>query len=228
MYDTDKQDILPNGHVTAVDPGDVSPITTFGTDGISISMDGTKELMIMSKRKIDEIQSQIKINKKLTVKEKKHNHQLRQKIRLMEFKHTNWIKDMHYKVIKHLLPYSTILIPEFKTKQMINKKRKLCKAVRRTLQSISHYRFRMRLKDKAAITTGSEIVICNESYTSKTCSRCFYQSLVERKRMLECKKCGLNISRDMNGAKNILIKNYMAYYYKNLEYANLSPVTLKM
>jgi putative transposase len=55
-----------------------------------------------------------------------------------------------------------------------------------------------------------KLMIVNESYTSKTCTKC---GNIDRKlgysKLYNCKKCSLEIDIDINGARNIFIKNYM-------------------
>ena len=57
-------------------------------------------------------------------------------------------------------------------------------------------------------TKGVKLFLVDESFTSKTCTRCGWlnQSLGKSKTFV-CKNCDLNIDRDINGARNILIKN---------------------
>jgi putative transposase len=52
------------------------------------------------------------------------------------------------------------------------------------------------------------VVIVDESYTSKTCTRCgwVHQKLGGNK-VFKCQRCALVINRDYNGARNVLLKN---------------------
>ena len=54
---------------------------------------------------------------------------------------------------------------------------------------------------------GTNIVIVDESYTSKTCTKCgnLHKTLGSNK-TYNCKKCNMVIDRDVNGARNILNK----------------------
>ena len=54
---------------------------------------------------------------------------------------------------------------------------------------------------------GSELIEVTEEYTSKTCTNCGIQSMnYSKDRIKEC-NCGCKMDRDINGARNILIKN---------------------
>lgn len=56
--------------------------------------------------------------------------------------------------------------------------------------------------------TGGELIDCTEEYTSKTCTRCgrINHNLGSNK-VFTCASCKLIIDRDINGARNILLKN---------------------
>jgi transposase len=64
------------------------------------------------------------------------------------------------------------------------------------------------LSNKAG-EAGRIMVKVNPAYTSQTCSRCQYRCSGEEKltlkdRVFLCPRCGLEIDRDLNAAKNIL------------------------
>ena len=67
--------------------------------------------------------------------------------------------------------------------------------------------FKQRLINKAR-QFGKKVVIVNEAYTSKTCSCCgdVHTSLGGNK-IFKCQKCKSIMDRDVNGAKNIFLKN---------------------
>ena len=50
-------------------------------------------------------------------------------------------------------------------------------------------------------------MIVDESYTSKTCGCCGELNEVGLSRVYNCKFCKTIIDRDINGGRNILIKN---------------------
>ena len=56
----------------------------------------------------------------------------------------------------------------------------------------------------------------NEAYTSKTCSKCGYiDNSLGSKDVYNCPKCKLKISRDYNGAVNILLR-YVSMYVSQI------------
>jgi putative transposase len=96
--------------------------------------------------------------------------------------------------------------PHFESQEMV-KKHKLCSNTNRHLMCLSHFTFKERLKTKC-FEYNVHLKLVDESYTSKTCTQCgmLNQSL-SGKKIFECKKCEIKINRDVNGARNIYLKN---------------------
>ncbi len=199
----------------AIDPGEISFVTCYSDDGSTLEMNenGQNRYKLINYYKgIDRIKSVKDIikqenNEERNIRLQKKIKKITKRIRLKEERISNRINDMHYKVISQIKNYKTIYIPEFKTKQMISKKKNLTHAVRRSMQGLSHYRFRMRLITKAA-ETNINVKVCGEEYTSQTCGKCFNRHKVQG-REYKCPTCKIEMSRDMNGARNIMIKNHL-------------------
>lgn len=51
-------------------------------------------------------------------------------------------------------------------------KNKLHKSTKRNLLQLKHYKFRTKLMSKCEIFPNTEIKVCTEEYTSKTCTCC--------------------------------------------------------
>lgn len=66
-----------------------------------------------------------------------------------------------------------------------------------------HHEFRQRLVEE----TSCQVVWVNESYTTKTCSNCGHVNHNFRNmKMFTCDYCGSEMDRDVNAAKNILLR----------------------
>lgn len=121
----------------------------------------------------------------------------------------NLVDDLHRKLTKWLVThYRVVLIPPFATQQMIRKgARCIGKKTVREMLAWSHYRFRMNLIAKTREHPWCRVVVVDEAYTSKTCGRCghIHQNLGANKRF-RCPACGFAVDRDLNGARNILIR----------------------
>lgn len=120
------------------------------------------------------------------------------------------------KQIKHVLHAQTRAIVEDCVKsnvkevvigdlRNIRKGKKWNKKSNQKLHAWSFNQFTKLLKYKLALE-GIQIITVNEKSTSKTCSRCGYESRYNRKKRgwFKCKECGLEENADINGAMNIL------------------------
>jgi len=124
----------------------------------------------------------------------------------MRWKIKNLIQELHAKSAKFLTDsFDIILLPFFPTKDMASKARRKIKAKSvRSILTLAHYKFQQRLLCKAE-ETGKKVVLVNESWTSKTNSWTgeVNHTLGGAKHILVG---GIRINRDINGARNILIK----------------------
>lgn len=131
---------------------------------------------------------------------------LRQRIR-------NLVDETHRKVALDLVTrFDTILIPEFKSKDMCQKrnreddrKRTIRSKTARSMLNWAHYRFRTRLEQKA-LACGKEVATVTEEYTSKTCGACGHVNAKFSSKTFKCAACGVTMDRDANGARNIFLK----------------------
>jgi putative transposase len=113
------------------------------------------------------------------------------------------ISDIHHKSASFLVKnFDTILIPTFETSNMVQKLRS---KTARAMLTWGHYRFKEFLKFKGR-EYSCNVIEVNESYTSKTCSSCGKVQNIGSKKTFRC-KCGLEMDRDLNGAKNIYLRN---------------------
>ena len=87
------------------------------------------------------------------------------------------------------------------------RKRRLNGRVKFVLLRLSHYKFRQHLLAKSE-EYGCRVKIVGEEYTSKCCGNCGKISEVYINRIKKCKECKKEINRDINGARNIYLKNY--------------------
>ena len=123
---------------------------------------------------------------------------------------SNRVDDLHKKLASWLVHnYDVVIIPKFETKGMVNRhKRKIPKRVVRGLLTWSHYRFRETLMSMAR-RTGATIVVADEVFTSKSCGYCPYNKPCGKKyteKHFTCTKCNNNSDRDINAARNILLR----------------------
>ena len=74
----------------------------------------------------------------------------------------------------------------------------------RLMLNESHFKFLEKLKNKCK-EKQNILIIPTEEYTSKTCGVCGKLNK-PHDRDYKCLSCGVEIDRDINGARNILLK----------------------
>jgi putative transposase len=93
------------------------------------------------------------------------------------------------------------------TKSTTSKDGDLPEIVKKQLYTLKHYSFHLLLKYKSEIENIFYKQV-DESYTSKTCGNCNNVKKGKNKsKEYNCKKCGITVDRDINGAYNILKKH---------------------
>ena len=139
-------------------------------------------------------------------KDKKKKSNLKRSIYNTKFKIKNLVDELHWKVIRFLTSkFKVIIFPPFNVSEMIKKsKRKISKKVVRSMYCFRFFEFKERLKMKCD-EYGLTFIESSEAYTSKTNS--FTGKLIEN---LGSKESfvydNILIDRDINGARNILIR----------------------
>lgn len=135
---------------------------------------------------------------------------LRKAIRSLRKRIKNSIKDMHCKTSNFLCEnYNMIFLPTFETQKMVSN---LHSKVARNMLNLSHYSFKMILIRKCQ-ETNTALRIVTEEFTSKTCGRCGeLNNELKNSKEFKCpnKECCIEIDRDVNASRNILIKNLEA------------------
>lgn len=143
------------------------------------------------------------LDKLYSKRKKQHTSRYNRKLMKLRWKIKDLISEIHHKLALYLVKtFDTILLPSFETSDMVTK---LHSKVARAMLGWAHYRFKQFLKYKAE-EYSCEIVEVDESYTSRTCTACGKQQKIGSKSVLKC-SCGLVIDRDINGARNIFLKN---------------------
>ena len=69
-----------------------------------------------------------------------------------------------------------------------------------------HYKFKQYIRTKSE-EYDCKVHDVTEEYTSKTCTYCGHLGDVFVEREKHCNNCKKTIDRDINGARNILLKN---------------------
>lgn len=210
-YGVDSQDPVPqqNLRVCSLDPGVRTFQTVFdATQGCAYEVaPGDMGRIVRLCVFLDKLCSK---RDKTTKAKKRYSY--KRAARRLTLKIQNLVNEVHKQLAKHLsLHYDLILIPKFETSQMVNKAvRKLSSKTVRQMVGWAHYRFRQRLIFKCR-QYGTKIAVVDEAWTSKTCSECGSLHFhLGSKKVFSCPSCKAIMDRDVNGAKNVFLKNYEA------------------
>jgi putative transposase len=147
-------------------------------------------------------------------------YRLQKAAKRIRLKIRNLIDDCHKKLVKWLCEhYRVVLLPEFATSQMLRRgQRRINIKTARAMATWSHYRFKMRLLNKTREYPWCNVIIYNEAYTSRSCSCCrFIHNYLGGSKLFDCPQCHFHINRDVNGARNILIRYLTLSYSCSLE-----------
>lgn len=119
----------------------------------------------------------------------------------------NKVDDMHWQVSNFLVKrYNEITIGKLST-SIVSRTGNMSKINKRLYYALSHFRFRQRLQNKC-LEYSVKYKEQNEAYTTKKCGKCGELNDVGASTRFNC-QCGFSCSRDLNGARNIMIRKDM-------------------
>lgn len=186
----------------ALDPGIRCFQTGYSPDNHCIKI-GSNYNNIINKyhKKIDKLKE---LRSKIANRKTRYN--LKKRYRKTEKKLRDIIFDMHNQTTSYLSHnYEHILLPTFGTSEML-KKNKLCSYIKRLMGTFSFDKFKRKLL-WLCNKNDSNLYIVTEEYTSKTCTNCGkVKDNLGKNTIYNCDECKLKIERDINGARNILLK----------------------
>jgi IS605 OrfB family transposase len=210
-----------------IDPGVRTFMTTFGNNE-SLEYNHNKQLLDKLNKEILFLKQQrtkkIKNIKNIKVNKKRKNHcdeeqnisvdnittkNIYERIRKKAFvkreeKKINIINELHWNTINDLLIKNDVIFyGDIKSHDIVHNGNN--KILNKSFNDLKFYKFKQRLLYKASIE--NKLVFCvNEAYTTQTCSFCGNKYKPECSKIYDCIKCKNIIDRDINAAKNILMK----------------------
>ena len=191
----------PSGRIVALDPGVRDFMTFFSEDCFGW----------LGQQCINRIQRLCQHCDNLYARATQEKRPLRRALRTaanrIKVKIRNLIDELHKKIAHFLVTnFDIILLPTFETTQMTKRgARSLRKKSVRQMLTLSHYRFKMFLKQKALEYGVGVIDVC-EAYTSRTVS--WTGEIVTNlggSKVIKSSE-GHRMDRDLNGARGIFIK----------------------
>jgi putative transposase len=164
-------------------------MTCFG-NGVSTEYFSQTNMMDKINSRIDKLKSSKGVKKRYFNK--------------LENRKSNLVKELHCKVINDILKNNDVIFyGDIKSHDIVkgNKNHTL----NRNFNDLKFYKFKERLLFKA--TEKSKLVIMvPEHYTTKTCSFCGNTYEIKSSKVYDCVCCGMKMDRDLNSAKNMLLK----------------------
>jgi putative transposase len=191
-----------HNNMVFIDPGVRDFLTCFDPSGKVITIGKSDNIRIARllhwKRKLQSKLSKIKINKK-------KKSMTRALLRIGE-KLKCIIEELHKKACKWLCSeYDNIFIPRLNFHDCKN----LNKRSKSVLATYQHCSFLNRLIHKSNEYPGCNVNEVNESFTSKTCTKCGILKMdLGRAKQFNCKNCKISIGRDISASRNILLRYF--------------------
>jgi IS605 OrfB family transposase len=176
----------------SVDPGLVKFATTFGNTGV-YEYKHNRELLKRLNAKIKSLKD---------ARTRKFDYKKRTRKR--HLKKIDYTDQLHWRFINNILSnHDVVFFGDIKSHDIVNKGSN--KTLNQEFNDIKFYRLKQRMKYKATLL-GKKVIYINEFLTTKTCSCCGKINEPENSRVYDCKYCGEISDRDINSAKNILLK----------------------
>lgn len=122
----------------------------------------------------------------------------------IKYKHDVFHKTVRMLIEIHLFSIATWMIQRYDVIMFPNYQND---AVENDCFNFNHSNFMKVIKNEA-VKHGKHIYICDESFTSKTCTHCgFSNEELKRSKVFKCPQCGVVYDRDIGAARNIFLKN---------------------
>jgi transposase len=197
--------------IVALDPGVRNFLTGFRSDSAAFILgDGFASRLVGILQHVDTI------DKQMTSVNALQRQRLKKKKLLLFQKYKDVRDEFQWKVINWLTKeHSLILLPQLQTSKLSRSPR--TKGNREMLHA-GHYTFLQRLKHKCR-ERNVGLMIVDEDYTSKTCGSCGTLVNVGSSETFSCNTCSFITDRDVNGARNILLKH--------MRVTSIDPVALR-
>jgi IS605 OrfB family transposase len=219
-----QDNVTENGEAIALDPGMRKFQTGFTTEGETLLFgDRAFKRITPLFYKISKLDSKLAKNRKALKDEALPREDIlinEEKEEITQNKYKLWskiknlIKEMHWKTANYLVKnFQYIFLGDIKIRSCVRKTNagnEPPAIVKRILNQFCFFQFKQKLEYKCE-NLGCKLILVNEALTTKSCSSCGNISeTVKKSELYCCSKCKVEIDRDENSAKNILIKSMTA------------------
>ena len=189
--------------IVGIDPGVRKFMTTF-SDTSSKEYRQRRDLLERLNAKIDLLKSK----RMRHLKQSQRNGYYKKSINKYEIKKENLIDQIHWQTITSLTKTNDVIFyGDIKSHDIV--KRYNNRHLNREIMDLKFFKFKERLKHKC-LELNKVFIAVNECYTSKTCTNCGTLNDVKSSETYKCSSCKITIDRDINGARNILLKGLVS------------------
>jgi transposase len=190
----DDNDLLKSNRIIGIDPGIKTFLTGFDSNCNIIEYN-------IDYNKLN------KLNLKCSNYSKLNKRKRKRTFNKIEINKKNLIDEYHWKSIKYILTnYDYIMFGKLDSQGFVKNGKN--KKLNIQTNDLKPYLFRQRLLFKAN-ELNKYVKIINERYTTKTCSNCGNVCDVKTSRIYNCTNCNKSYGRDINSAKNILMRGIL-------------------
>jgi transposase len=133
------------------------------------------------------------------------------KINTIEMRKSNLVDELHWRTINRLLKMNAFIFYGDIKSHDITKNGKN-RNLNTDMNNLKFFKFKQRLLFKS-IERGKKVHETKEYYTTQPCSFCGSMYRPGLSRVYECKNCKKHIGRDVNAAKNILMKGILTHLF---------------
>ena len=177
-----------------IDPGSRTFMTAFSNEGCMEYKHNDSKLKSMD--------AKIKMLKNKPIKA--YHRVSKSKIIKIERKKEYLINEIHWKTINHLLNTNDfIFYGNIKSHGIVKNGKN--RNLNTSMNNLKFYKFKERLLFKS-VERNKQVFLVNEAYTTQTCSNCGSNNKPGCSSVYSCRNCKKKVGRDVNAAKNILMK----------------------
>ena len=204
-YKTETQIVEKKMKRISIDPGIKTLSTIYSKEGILLKLGNN--IQQLYKNKSEKIN---RLNEILGTKKGKTKKNIRKRISKLRSQIRNIVMNSQ-NTISNIIARSTeeVILPKLDVSNIISKaKRNINKNVVKDIIYKSPYKLHQKILDQCK-KYNTRVIEVDERNTSITCGNCNNKKEkgeLKGSRMYECKKCGIKIDRDYNGARNIMLK----------------------
>lgn len=236
-----RQKVKNRESVVGIDEGEAVFVAfhgenTFGKIGIRMG-----EIILPILGEIDRLKKVLHKGKNRNGNQLRNRNRIRKRVKNKYDRIKNYVKELHNKVALYLCRnFDKIILPKFEVQEMVKKikntknhfkkikkdegvkemkkqlkkytrSRHLSRKIKRSMLHLCHYKFKQHLINKANEYGCILDLEADESYTTKACTYCGYQSDNIKNRIKICMRCKKQLDRDISASRNTLIKNINKY-----------------